>query len=328
MSGELWRGTVQFGVENPVAYGTPVPATRRMYFTDPTMARTREPRLHRFATTTRDNVRNITLGPTVVAGTLVQPLSAEVIELLEIGIKGAVTPTANVWTFTPDPVLGSATVEWHDGAVAWQAAGCYVNTLRFAGSVSGENLVTAEIFGKAMIQNALTGSLTHSTPAVFEGWETALYVDDFEDAPGVSGISGTLINWDVLISNNLGRKYFADNTIDLGGVAVGVLDVEATLTFEAASADAAAEFALWEAGTKRLVRLEFGNNTLIGGGPLKETISLDIPGAWTAFDLGGTDEGTRTYELKLSYVFDPTNLWGFQALVTTARTVAWADRPS
>ena len=120
MAGELWRGTVQMGVENPVAYGTPVVATRIGYFTDPTFTRTREPRLHRFAVGTRDNLRNITLGPTVVGGTLVQPLSAEVIELLLMGIKGAVTGVGGgatkTWTFTPDPVLDSATIEWHDGA--------------------------------------------------------------------------------------------------------------------------------------------------------------------------------------------------------------------
>lgn len=327
MAGELWRSTFQFGKETTP--GTPVAATRKMYFmTDGSrLSREREPRAHRFATTTRDNVRAFTLGSTVVGGTLELPLSAsEVIELLLTTIKGGVTPTgagtAKLWTFTPGTSLDAATIEWHDGARAWQASGCYGNKLTIAGSVEAENKVTCEIFGLAMVLNALTGSLTERTPDFIEGWETKLFVDAFGGTPGSTQVTGTLINWNVEISNQLERKYFAANTLNAGAIPIGELDVKAKLTFEAAASAAATEFSNWDGATKRLVRLFFGDNEVIESTD-KKFVTVDIPGAWEAFDLGGSDKGTRTYELSLQYVYDVTNAFGLQIRAQNARTAAF-----
>ncbi|MDV7395930.1 hypothetical protein RZS08_31350, partial [Arthrospira platensis SPKY1] len=111
--------------------------------------------------------------------------------------------------------------------------------------------------------------------------------------------------------NNLGRKYFANNTISQGATTIGELAVTASLTFEASAAAAAAEFANWDAATKRLVRVEFGQNEVISGGD-KKFVTIDVPGAWDAVNLAATDEGTRTYELGLQYVYDTTNAFGLQ----------------
>lgn len=42
-----------------------------------------------------------------------------------------------------------------------------------------------------------------------------------------------------------------------------------------------------------------------------------------AFDLGGSDEGTRVYELGLQYVYDTTNTYGLQIRAQNARSTAW-----
>jgi hypothetical protein len=327
MAGELWRSTFQIGKETTA--GTNVAATRKMYFrTDGSrLTREREPRAHRFATTTRDNVRAFTLGPYVIGGTLIAPLSAsEIIELLLMGIKAAVTPTgagsAKLWTFTPGETLEPATIEWQDGARAWEAGGCVVNKLKIAGNVREECTVEAEVFGMNMSTTTLTGALAERTPDFIEGWETKLYIDTFGGTAGSTQITGTLINWDIEIDNQLGRKYFAANTLNLGAVAVGELLVTAKLMFEASSATSATEFTNWDAATKRLVRLMFGDNEVISGAD-KKFVTVDIPGAWDAFDLGGTDEGTRTYELGLQYIYDSTNAYGLQIRAQNARTTAW-----
>ncbi|RJQ04817.1 MAG: hypothetical protein C4551_10080 [Bacillota bacterium] len=326
MAGETWRGLVQFGKE--VAYGTPVAATRRMYFRDPKLTREREPRIHKFLTASRQTTRNLSLGPTRVGGTLVLPMSAEILELLEIGLKGGVTGqgagATKTWTYTPGDTLDSATVEWHDGARAWQAAGVYADSLKIAGSIAGENLLTGEVFGKAMIPNAHTGGLTDRVPAVFEGWESKMYIDAFGAAPGGTNVANTLLSWDVSLKNNLKRKYFGDNTLNAGAMSIGEVEVEAKIGFEASPAAALTEYNNWDAATKRIVRLEFGNNALIGAGPDTEKITVDIPGAWKLVDLGGEDEGTRTYELTLHAVYDPTNTYMLQVIVTTARTTVFA----
>lgn len=330
MAGELWRSTFQIGKEETA--GSDVAATRKMYFnTDESrLSGVREPRVHRFATGTRGNARAYTQGPQVAGGTVVLPLSAsEIIELLLIGIKGGVTPTgagaAKLWTFAPDETaLESATVEWNDGARGLQLAGTRVSTLRIAGSANGPNTLTAELFGTDVAVEALTEDLPDRLPDFVEGWESKCYIDAHGGTPGGTAKSDLLINWDVTFNNNLGRKKWANNTSYYDAVVVGEIGVEATLTIEAAAAQAATEYANWIAETLRLVRLEFGQNDVIDGSD-KRFVTVDIPGAWSAFDLGQVDEGTRAYQLSLSGIYDVSNDFGLQVRCQNARAAAWDD---
>jgi hypothetical protein len=291
------------------------------------LSRERAARPHKFATGSRDNVRAFTLGPTTVGGPLKLPLSAsEIIELLLMGIKGGVTPTGagttKLWTFTPGTSVDAATLEWNDGAAAWEAGGCYVNKLKISGNVKEETSVEAEVFGMNLAAAALTGALTDRTPDFIEGWETKLFIDAYGGTAGTTQVTGTLINWEVEIDNQMGRKYFAANTLDVGALTIGELAVKAKLTFEASAPAAATEFANWDSVTERLVRLDFGNNEVIET-TNKKFVTVDLPGAWDAFDLGGTDEGTRTYELGLQYVYDVTNAFGLQIRCQNARATAF-----
>lgn len=296
MSGELWRSYFQIGKETTP--GTTVAATRRMYFAvdGSEFTREREPRAHKFATGSRDNVRAFTLGPTVVSGKIKTPLSAsEIIELLLMGIKGAVTPTgsglAKLWTFTPGNSLDPATIEWYDGARGWDVGGCYIDKIKISGSADGEAMVEADVFGLNMEIATPTGSLTERVPDFIEGWETKFYVDTFGGTAGSTQKTGVLINWNIEISNMLDRKYFAANTINAGATTIGELEVKATLTYEASSAEAATEFANWDAATKRLVRLMFGDNETFA---VNELQTLIISGAPTGGDFTITYDGQTT----------------------------------
>lgn len=328
MAGELWRQYWQIGKETTA--GTTVAATRRMYFNveKSRAARERPPRPKKFATASRDNVRAMTLGSTEVSGSLEMPLSAsEIIEMLLMGIQGGVSgalqTAAYLWTFTPGNTLDAATLEWYDGARGWDIGGCYVNKLTFEGSVEDEATVKADIFGMNMATATPTGALSERVPDFIEGWETKLFVDAFGGTPGSTQKSGELINWSVEIDNQLDRKYFANNTQDAGAIPIGELMISAKLTYEASSAEAASEYSNWDGVTKRLVRLDFGNNEQIAGSEYKY-VTVDIPGAWSAVDLGGNDKGTRTYELSLQYIYDPTNAFGLQIRAQNARSAAWA----
>jgi hypothetical protein len=331
MAGEIWRSAFQIGKETTA--GTSVAATRKMYFlTDGSnLTRTADPRPKHFAVGRRDNVLAFTKGPAIVGGTLVNDMSSsEIIELALMGIQGGVTPTtpgggtlSRLWTFKPgSTALDAATVEWDDGANQWEAAGCHVNTLRFAGSANGANTVTAEVFGRNLVAAALTGSLTDRVPDYAEGWETKFYLDALAGTPGTTNVSGYLISWDVLMDNQLGRKYFADNINAAGGITSGELNVTATLVVEAAATAADTAWTDYLADTLKLMRLEFGQNDVIESA-LKTFVTLDIPAAWSAVDLGQVDEGTRAYQLTGQYVYDPTNAFGFQLRAQNARTAAY-----
>jgi len=328
MAGELWRSTSQWGVE--VTPGTAVAATRKMYFREPTLTIERGSGVYRVATGTRDNVRGMTHGPTTAGGSVPQIMSAdEIIEPLLLAIKGGVTPTTpamatntRLWTFTPGD-LDSATIEWDDGARPWQGAGYRVNQLTIAGSAMDENTVQCDLFGTDVVQNALTGALADRTPTFIQGYQTRVYIEAFAGTPGTTVVSGFLRNWNVQLNNNLGRVYTADNTLAANRVVSGELDVTAKLTVDANSAQALTEFDNWAAGTRRMIRLEFQDETAFIETTFRKFVTVDIPGEWTAQNIGSSADGIRQYELDLQSIYQSTLAAMVRIRVQNARASAW-----
>lgn len=423
-SGQLWSTRFQIGKETTAGSG--VAATRVVYLnSDGTLTRTRSANEHRFAVGRRDNLLAYTNGPIEAAGSVGLPMSAsEILELLSIGVQGSVTPTTPTgatagrqWVFKPSTTLDSATLEWDDGARQWRGLGVRADTITIEGAVSDTNMISSDLFATDVALNALTGALTERVPTFMEGYQTLVYVDAFGAAPGQTQIPSFLRNWSVKYGNQLGRLYLAGNTLATNRITTGELMVDATLTIDAFSTQAATEFANWDAGTKRVVRLEFlgtrgsieaaineaqtitvtgtptGGNVIVSvlgqpativfnstnaqaqtainaalavlgsdytvtvtGGPLPgtpltvtftgngvagrnipqmttvtngltggttpaaayattipgyyggEIVQVDIPGAWTAIDLSGANDGVRTYEMTLQSVYEPTTL--------------------
>lgn len=263
-AGQLWSAVSQWGLESTP--GTAVAATRKMYLREPSLSRERAPRVHRFATGTRDNVRAYTNGPITASGSFSMPLSAaEILETLAITVQGGVSPTtpsgatnARLFTFKPTGSISSMTMEWDDGARVWEGVGMRGNSMTIAGSAMEENTVTVDLFGTDVTTGgSLTGALTERTPTFFEGWQTRMYIDAFAGTPGTTPIPGLLRNWSVQVNNNLGRVYTADNTLAANRITSGELDITATLTFDAYASQTATEFANWDATTLRMLRLEF-----------------------------------------------------------------------
>jgi hypothetical protein len=324
MAGETWRGLFQAAVE--ATPGTPVTtATRRLYFNNPdsVLSRIQTPRIHRFATGGRDNVRGITLGSIEAGGRIALPMSYdEIIELLLVGIQGSVTPSTGTWTFLSSGASWvapqSMSLQWFDGANPWIESGCQVGRYRFSGAKNGANDIACDLFGQNLATATITpaaGSLAQRSPTFLEGWQTSLFID-----PTTYGTTAAamLTNWDITIDNHLGRKYFGNNTQSASGITLGELEVTAQLTIEAAVATIPlAEFANWIAtpNVLRRVRVAF----LDGSG----AVNIDLPGYWTAYDLGQNGDGTRTYQLTLSYTYDVTNSFGLKIAVTNARATAW-----
>jgi hypothetical protein len=330
MPGELWRRVA--AVAKEVTSGTVVPATRKVYWTDPVFEIAQAPRPHMFAVGRRDNVLAFTKGSKEVSGSASMPISgSELLEWLLAGVAGGVTPTqpavgtdptVYLWTFKPSLVLDTMAVEYHDGARPWVASGVNVNTLQFSGSASGENTVNADFFARDMVEQALTTGLTDRVPDFSEGWETKLYIDNFGATPGTTVVPVSLISWEVNFNNNMAREYFADNTKAAGDISSDELAVDARITLRASSAQSISEFNNWNSDTLRLVRLEFGQNKVISN-TYKKFVSVDVPGAWNAVGLGGNENNRRTYELGLQYVYDPTLAAGIQIRCQNTRAAAW-----
>jgi hypothetical protein len=246
------------------------------------------------------------------------PLSNdESLELYAIGIQGGVTPATGVFTFIPgNTTPDAATLEWHDGANQWREAGVYANTLRWTGNVERANELEATLFGQTFVTNTLTAALTDRTPTFYEGWQSRVFIDALGATAGTTAVTGTLINWEVTFDNHLERKYFANNTQNLGALTIGEFDLSAQLTLEASSASALTEYTNAQSVTARLVQLKFGTNGT--------STTLDIPGIWTAEDLGQRDKNTRVYRMTLQYIYDATNAFGFRVKSESTRTATFA----
>lgn len=330
MPGELWRRLTKVAHESTP--GTAEVATRNVYWVDPAFTNDQPSQPHAFAVGRRDNVLAHTKGSKAIAGTASMPLSSsELIEWLLAGMAGGITPTqpsagpdptVYLWTFKPGSTLDAMTVEYHDGARVRIASGVNVNSLQFSGAASGENNVSAEFFGRDLVPGTLATGLTDRVPEFLQGWETKLYIDNFGATPGTTVVPGTLINWEVNFNNNLVREYFADNTKAAGDISSDEMAIDATLTFRASATAAATEYGNWDNDTKRLFRLEWGQNSVISNA-FKRFVTLDLPGAWSAVNLSGNENNRRTYEFSMQYVYDPTLAAGIQIRCQNTRAAAW-----
>jgi hypothetical protein len=332
MAGELWRQITQIGRE--VTPGTPVAATRRTYWRDISFTKEREPRYHEFATGTRDAVRSFTSGAVEAGGSISLPVSAdELLELLLLSVNGTVTPTtppsatnARLWTFKPGTDLASATIERNDGANLQRLLGARGNELKISGSVADENTASLELFATDREDDwpgPLTPALPERTPDLLEGWQANFYLDAFSSPPGTTQVPCALINWELTIGNNMGRKYCARNSKAASAITFGLIEVSATLLLEASSPETVAQLARWNADEKLIARLEF-----IGPADGIETgfsrfVTFDLPGAWGSPDTNQEDSGTRGYSFPISYVYDPALGAGVQIRLQNARTTAF-----
>lgn len=328
-SGQLWSGTLQIGKETTA--GTAVAATRKLYTREPMLSIERDPRVHRFATTTRDNVRAYTNGPVQAGGSLSMPMSAdEIIEMLLIGVQGSVTPTTpagdtngRLWTFKPAGALDSATLEWADGARTWQGVGFKGNSITITGAAGEANDLQVDLFGNDVVAGSLTGALSERVPTFFEGWQSRLYIDPFASTPGSTPIPGVLRNWTVTINNNLSRVYTADNTLAANRLTAGELDMTAQFTFDAYQSQSLTEFNNWAAGTQRLVRLEFlgpADEIEAGANEVQTLSTTGTPtgGTFTLVVLGQTT-GTIAFNASASAIQTAIN--NALAVLGTGHTV-------
>jgi hypothetical protein len=200
MAGEIWRSVFAMGLES--TEGVAVAATRKMYFMpDGALSITRDPRVHRYATGTRDNVRAYTNGPIQAAGSVSIAASAdESLELFNIGLSASpviTTPSGatntRLHTYKPSD-LASATVEWNDGKRVWQGAGYRADTLTIAGADNGDFTIAADLFGTNVASGTATTGLTDRTPHIIEGWQSRIYVDAFTGTPGTTVVTGFMTN--------------------------------------------------------------------------------------------------------------------------------------
>lgn len=285
MAGEVYRSLVQVGKQTSAQAA--VPATRRLYVTNPSIGRSRASMPQSFATGDRMPVRSHRSGPALVDGTMRAPaVPDEVLELLEMTFgAGAITTPAGATnarrhTYTPgDPSY--ATIEHNDGARIWQGIGMRCQGVNLALAVSGEVTLDFPLFGlERQPLGAVTAGLAERTPPTAIGWESRFYIDNLGATPGTTRVDDVLAAADIAFTNNLTRKYLASNRREASLLPAGVIGLTGSLRMEASQAQALTEYLNWEADTYRLFRLEIGNNDVIDAGT-NEVQTITVTGGPT-----------------------------------------------
>jgi hypothetical protein len=311
MAGEIWRSQVAVALQ-PGSTAVQ-PATRRVYWTDPSIMVSQPNQVHRASVGRRDNVFAVTSGANEASGSLASPMSAEeCLEILSMGISGdpvITTPVGGtntrLHTYKPGDTA-TATIEWFDGKRGWIGSGFKANTLTIEGSIDGDSTVSADLFGTDVVPGTVTAGLDERDPTFIQAWQTRLFIDAVGGTPGTTAVPGVLVNWNVQIANNLSRVFTASNSKSADRVIAGELDVTASLTFDADDAAAIDEFNEWLDATSRMVRLEFQDETGFIEGALRRFITVDIGGRWTAVDISGENQGVRTYSLSFQSIYNAT----------------------
>ena len=67
----------------------------------------------------------------------------------------------------------------------------------------------------------------------------------------------------------------------------------------------------------------FTHGTTTPGTGSRSAVHVDIPGHWTAVDVGGEDANTRTYQMSLGATYDTTLGYMLQVLCITNRLTAF-----
>lgn len=329
-NGALWQERIQLGKE--VTPGTGVAATRIGYFETVTLNKSRTNRTHRFKTGRRDNQVAITQGPTMVAGQLKLPAHPnEWLECLAITFGDGVITTpgggtlSRTHTYKPTASLTSMTLERNDGSRVYRGLGIRGAGLSIDGSVDGDSSGTFDLYGNDVDTtfSTLTAALSDRNPPFLEGWQTKVYLDALGGTPGTTLITDLLTDWSIKLANNMNRIYAAGNTQAAIATIPGELDLSSDLTFLAESTAAATELTNWNAGTPKLLRLEFIGPVAIET-TIFPTIRIDIPGYWGDVDRNKEAYGAvRSYGFPLDYVYDSTLASGIVIACTCNRLTAF-----
>lgn len=329
MSGEVYLE--QWRAAKEVSFGTPVtPATRRLYVRPGgTLNDAAENYYFDAVTGTPEQVVESGTSPQMIEGSVEFPVSAdELVEWASITIKGGVTPTTPAmatttrdWTFVPG-APDSMTLERDDAARPWMAAGVKGTSLQITGSADGDNMARVNLLGASMVQQALSGTPTARTPSFIRGWETKVFIDAWGGTLGTTAVDGLVINWDVTFNRPAERIYAASNSQSAVEIPSGVVDVTASFTVRASPAQALTEWTNARTATKRLIRLEMGNNSTIET-TFKRTVTLDLPMTWRSREIGGDQGGIRVYSFQGRGVYSPTDAFSYRLKLRNDRSAAF-----
>ena len=229
-----------------------------------------------------------------------------------------VAPEVCEWDFTPGNDLKAYSVEYFEGFRRWIMVNSLVDTLSINGAVSGEITVASDFVAKDRADLTTVAEPIQTNPHPTQGWETEFYIDDLGGTPGTTGVSGTLLEFEISLMNQIARDYRADNTQETHGFTRGRRYVDSTVVLEFNS-KSYVEYENFLGENKRMVHLALGQNKTIDGNAT-ERLTLTLPGDWVGSVIQES-EATTTIELTHENEFVAGQGYAFNVSVRNSRGV-------
>lgn len=254
------------------------------------------------------------LGPLEAGGTHNEDVTFEDISWWALlALKGGVAAvlsavTAYTRTFDPSEAvddLKTATLWQQDDTQSWRAPFGIVDELEIAGAVGQPWTMRT-----TMLASDLLPVATFTDPGARLGRETVrmgmtkLYIGAAGSDPA-GQVTGTFIDFRLLIRNNIRRKFFGDGTDAMASVGREHREIECDFTFEETAA-ALTERVNWSANTPRVVAIEAIGSAIAGStGPVFKKLRLVIPGMWDGWAISARTSN-RIFTMKLRGLYDVT----------------------
>lgn len=240
--------------------------------------------------------------------------------------KSGVTPSSNVWTYTPASKSQDSfeifSAEWGDETTDQYQFGS--GTLDKLTLTYPEDLGPIQVsadwrFAKTNYPHARQDLDVDMSPVWAYMADTSLYLNDSSGAIGTTKISNALHGATVEISNNLDVKSFANGSntrFEVAGYGRGLRTLKATFTFAKASA-ALAEIVNWLAANpvERFVSLKTVSPVLIPSTIIPYSHEIRFPGFWFTDTSGTYQTANTTNQLSIEGFFDDTLGYAYSAIV-------------
>lgn len=285
---EILRRTLA-GIET--VRGTPITPTRKLYEVIRLMD-SREPLDFAENSGTYDGWRTFLQGPVTVEGTASGPMGfTDTPFWLEHGVAGGVVPVSDAdptnpaytYEYAPNPSvddLASSTMQTGAPDNVYESSMVMVPQFTIKGGIDDEaswmfdaNLLARD---KSPLPAGFAPGIPDRNREFIRFAGSKLYIDDEGAAPGTTPVNGRFISFSFTADNAMQSKRFSEDVDSIStrvgrGARMGTGQIR--LEF-----DQDDEYALYRAGTSRVIRLEREGSAI--NGTANKRIRLDVPRAY------------------------------------------------
>jgi len=188
--------------------------------------------------------------------------------------------------------INTYTLEWGDDQQEYQSTYCFVKDFSLSGAAGEALMVSANWVGRAAATGTYTGSLAPVAVEEILFQKGELYIDDTGTFPATTKKSSTFVSMELAVTTGHQEYFSGDGQLYFTATKQVQPEVLLTVTFEH-DGTATAEYAKFQSGTTRNIRIEFTGSAVGTPGTTYSTkqFFIDLIGRWESFDKLDENDG-------------------------------------